>query len=88
MYSQHHTPPPDPTQPTQDSQQGQGYMLPPDTGIHLSVCTRHHLFRLDRHRGIEGGAVVREMTLSESTDETYYYYYSLHLVYGYYLYAL
>ncbi|KAK1630167.1 hypothetical protein QYE76_004482 [Lolium multiflorum] len=29
MSSQHHTPPPDPTQPTQYSQHEQGYMLPP-----------------------------------------------------------
>lgn len=29
MASQHQTPPLDPTQPTQDSQHEQGYMLPP-----------------------------------------------------------
>jgi hypothetical protein len=36
-----------------------------NTGSHPYVCTRHHLFRLDRHRGVEGGVVVREMTLYE-----------------------
>ncbi|KAK1666710.1 hypothetical protein QYE76_054869 [Lolium multiflorum] len=39
----------------------------PDIGSHLSVCTRRHLFRLDRHQGeVEGGAVVSEMILSGS----------------------
>nr|XP_051197044.1 uncharacterized protein LOC127310404 [Lolium perenne] len=35
----------------------------PDIASHLFVCTRRHLFRLDRHRGeVEGGAVISEMS--------------------------
>nr|XP_051206353.1 serine/threonine-protein phosphatase 7 long form homolog [Lolium perenne] len=54
----------DPTQiPRSTVSTSRGTCFLPDIASHLFVCTRRHLFRLDRHRGeVEGGAVVSEMS--------------------------